>query len=82
MLYFLKKKSYAINAELLINHFLQPLYLLCNLLGGAGIDVAEGGEGSVELLKGSGVVAALELLAHEADLLSQLDAFDEAFPLG
>ena len=82
MLYCLKKKSYAINAGLLINHFLQPLYLLCNLLGGAGIDVAEGGKGGVELLKGGRVVVALELLAHETDLLGQLDAFDEAFPLG
>ena len=82
MLYFLKKKSFTINAELLIDHFLQPLHLLCNLFGGAGIDVAEGGNGGVELLKGSGVVAALELLAHEADLLGQLDALDEALPLG
>ena len=69
MLYFLKKKSFTINAELLINHFLQPLHLLCNLFDAAGLDVAESGKGGVELLKGSGVVAALELLAHEADLL-------------
>ena len=65
-----------------VHQLLQACYLLCNLLGGAGIDVAEGGKGGVELLKGGRVVAALELLAHETDLFCKLDALDEAFPLG
>ena len=67
-----------------VHQLLQARYLLGNLLGGAGVGVAEGGKGGgegIELLAGGGGVAALELLAHEADLFCQLDALDEAFPL-